>query len=225
MDARANESQKLLNWGFQAFDTVRLFDAGKPIVTPPVWKGTAREAKLGAAGAVFVSVPKGEGAKLQTKVERTDPLVAPLAKGQRVGTLKVTHRGGRAGGRGAAGGAGGGRAGAASSAAPGTRSGCGSSEPQSPLHESPAEPPIAMTNLPDTPVLPERRVRAAAPRPRSGCSTAASSSATASTRWCRSTAASCSASTSTWRGSAAASPSCASPTRTAATNGSSAAAG
>jgi D-alanyl-D-alanine carboxypeptidase (penicillin-binding protein 5/6) len=36
-----------------------------------------------------VSVPKGEGGKLQTKVERTDPLVAPLAKGQRVGTIKV----------------------------------------------------------------------------------------------------------------------------------------
>lgn len=90
MEARANESQKLLNWGFQAFDTVRLFDDGKPILTTMVWKGKEREAKLAAAGAVFVSVPKGEGGKLQTKVERTDPLVAPLAKGQRVGTLKVS---------------------------------------------------------------------------------------------------------------------------------------
>ncbi|MEO8525650.1 MAG: D-alanyl-D-alanine carboxypeptidase, partial [Caldimonas sp.] len=90
MEARANESQKLLNWGFQAFDTVRLFDDGKPILTTMVWKGKDREAKLAAAGAVFVSVPKGEGGKLQTKVERTDPLVAPLAKGQRVGTLKVS---------------------------------------------------------------------------------------------------------------------------------------
>ena len=89
MEARANESQKLLNWGFQAFDTVRLFDDGKAIVTTPVWKGKEREAKLAAAGAVFVSVPKGEGGKLQTKVERTEPLVAPLAKGQRVGTIKV----------------------------------------------------------------------------------------------------------------------------------------
>ncbi len=35
-------------------------------------------------------MPKGEGGKLQTKIERTDPLVAPLAKGQRVGTIKVT---------------------------------------------------------------------------------------------------------------------------------------
>ena len=89
MEARANESQKLLNWGFQAFETVRLFDDGKPIATAPVWKGTEREVKLGAASAVFVSVPKGEGGKLQTRVERTDPLVAPLGRGQRVGTLKV----------------------------------------------------------------------------------------------------------------------------------------
>ena len=89
MQARANESQQLLNWGFQAFDTMRLFDDAKPIVTPEVWKGKDKLAKLGAAGGLFVSVPKGEGGKLQTKIERTDPLVAPLLKGQRVGTIKV----------------------------------------------------------------------------------------------------------------------------------------
>ena len=94
MEARAGESQKLLNWGFQAFDAIRLFDDAKPIATVPVWKGKAPEAKLGAAGGLFVSVPKGEGGKLQTKIERTDPLVAPLAKGQRVGTIKVASASG-----------------------------------------------------------------------------------------------------------------------------------
>ena len=94
MEARASESQKLLNWGFQAFDTVRLFDDGKAIVTPQVWKGTANVAKLGASGAIYVSVPRGEGAKLQTKVERSDPLVAPLAKGQRVGRILVSSASG-----------------------------------------------------------------------------------------------------------------------------------
>ncbi|MCR5866628.1 MAG: D-alanyl-D-alanine carboxypeptidase family protein [Aquincola tertiaricarbonis] len=89
-DARATESQKLLNWGYSAWDAVRLFEEGKPIATPEVWKGTTREAKLGAAGAVYVTLPKGEGDKLQTKVERTDPLVAPLTRNQRVGTLKVS---------------------------------------------------------------------------------------------------------------------------------------
>jgi serine-type D-Ala-D-Ala carboxypeptidase (penicillin-binding protein 5/6) len=89
-EARANESQKLLNWGFTAFDPVRLFEAGKAIVTPEVWKGKDKLAKLGAEGAVVIAVPRGEGDKLKTTVQRTDPLVAPLTKGQRVGTLKVT---------------------------------------------------------------------------------------------------------------------------------------
>ena len=89
-EARANESQKLLNWGFQAFDPIRLFEAGKPIVSPEVWKGRERQAKLGSDVAVVIAVPRGEADKLQTRIERTEPLVAPLAKGQRVGTLKVT---------------------------------------------------------------------------------------------------------------------------------------
>ncbi len=89
-EARAGESQKLLNWGYQAWDAVRLFDAAKPVAMVPVWKGKTPEAKLGAGGsAVFVTVPKGDGAAMKTSIERTDPLVAPLAAGQRVGTIKV----------------------------------------------------------------------------------------------------------------------------------------
>ncbi len=90
MEARANESQKLLNWGYAAFETVRLFESSKPVTTVPVWKGKSAQAALGAQGGVFVTMPRGEGGKLQTKIERTDPLIAPLAKGQRVGTIKVS---------------------------------------------------------------------------------------------------------------------------------------
>jgi D-alanyl-D-alanine carboxypeptidase (penicillin-binding protein 5/6) len=93
-EARAAESQKLLNWGWTAWDAVRLFEAGKAVATVPVWKGKQPEARLGAPGALFVTVPKGEGDKLKTTIERTDPLVAPLTQGQRVGTLKVTTAGG-----------------------------------------------------------------------------------------------------------------------------------
>jgi D-alanyl-D-alanine carboxypeptidase (penicillin-binding protein 5/6) len=89
-EGRANESQKLLNWGYQAFDPVKLFDAGKAIASPEVWKGKERVAKLGSDAVVVIAVPRGEADKLKTTVERTEPLVAPLAKGQRVGTLKVT---------------------------------------------------------------------------------------------------------------------------------------
>ena len=94
MEARANESQKLLNWGFQAFETVRLFDDAKAVATTQVWKGKTNIAQLGPAKGLMVSVPRGEGGKLQTQIERTDPLVAPLAKGQRVGTIKVATAGG-----------------------------------------------------------------------------------------------------------------------------------
>ncbi|EGJ11890.1 MULTISPECIES: D-alanyl-D-alanine carboxypeptidase family protein [Rubrivivax] len=94
MQARANESQKLLNWGYAAWDAIRLFDAGKAVATVPVWKGNKSEARLGAPGAIFVAVPRGEGDKLKTSIQRTDPLVAPLQQGQRVGTLKVTTAGG-----------------------------------------------------------------------------------------------------------------------------------
>ena len=93
-EARASESQKLLNWGYTAWDAVRLFESGKPVVNVPVWKGKQAEAALGAPAALFVAVPRGEGDKIKTVVERSDPLVAPLAQGQRVGSIKVTSAGG-----------------------------------------------------------------------------------------------------------------------------------
>ena len=93
-EGRANESQKLLNWGYTAWDAVRLFEAGKPVAQVPVWKGQQATASLGAAQAMVVTVPKGEGDKLKTMISRTDPLVAPLAKGQRVGTLDVSSAAG-----------------------------------------------------------------------------------------------------------------------------------
>ncbi|HOW47922.1 MAG: D-alanyl-D-alanine carboxypeptidase [Rubrivivax sp.] len=93
-EARAAESQKLLNWGFSAWDAVRLFDDGQPVATVPVWKGTVPQVKLGVSGALFVTVPKGEGDKLKTQVERTDPLIAPLTQGQQVGTVKISTAGG-----------------------------------------------------------------------------------------------------------------------------------
>jgi serine-type D-Ala-D-Ala carboxypeptidase (penicillin-binding protein 5/6) len=89
-EGRAGESQKLLNWGYTAWDAVRLFEPGKAAATVPVWKGQQSTAMLGAANGVVVTVPKGEGDKLKTSVTRTDPLVAPLAQGQKVGTLDVS---------------------------------------------------------------------------------------------------------------------------------------
>lgn len=87
--SRTQESQKLLNWGFQNFDTVKLYTKGQAIATPEVWKGAKPSVKIGFANDVLVTVPKGVAAKLKPVLERKDPLVAPLARNGRVGTLKM----------------------------------------------------------------------------------------------------------------------------------------
>ena len=89
-NARASESQKLLNWGYTAFEAVKLFDANQAVATPAVWKGKENTVKLGRAEPIIVSVPAGSAAKINTQIVRPDPLVAPFTKGQRVATLKVS---------------------------------------------------------------------------------------------------------------------------------------
>ncbi|MEO5737484.1 MAG: D-alanyl-D-alanine carboxypeptidase family protein [Variovorax sp.] len=89
-NARANESQKLLNWGYTAYDAVRLFDGGQAVATPAVWKGKQNTVKLGRNEPIVVAVPAGSASKIKTQIARPDPLVAPFAKNQTVGSLKVT---------------------------------------------------------------------------------------------------------------------------------------
>jgi D-alanyl-D-alanine carboxypeptidase (penicillin-binding protein 5/6) len=88
-NARANESQKLLNWGYTAFDALKLFEAGTPVISPAVWKGKKSVLKLGAIQPLVVAVPSGSAAQIKTQVTRPDPLVAPFVQGQPVGTLRV----------------------------------------------------------------------------------------------------------------------------------------
>ncbi len=89
-NARANEAQKLLNWGYTAYDAVRLFDANQPVATPAVWKGKENVVKLGRPDAIVVSVPAGSASKIKTQVVRPEPLVAPFSRYQTVGSLKIT---------------------------------------------------------------------------------------------------------------------------------------
>ena len=86
---RANEAQKLLNWGYTAFDAVKLFDAGQAVATPAIWKGKASNIKLGRSEALVVAVPAGSAAQIKTQLVRPDPLVAPVTKGQAIGSLQV----------------------------------------------------------------------------------------------------------------------------------------
>ena len=87
--ARANESQKLLNWGYTAYEAVKLFDAGKPVATPKVWKGKTNELKLGRNEPIVVAVPSGTAAQVKTEIARPEPLIAPFRQGQAVATLKI----------------------------------------------------------------------------------------------------------------------------------------
>lgn len=89
-NARAAESQRLLNWGFSAFEAVRLFQPGQAVVEPQVWKGTSQTVRLGREDGVTVSVPAGQAASLRTEVLRSEPLVAPLMQGQPLGTLRIS---------------------------------------------------------------------------------------------------------------------------------------
>ena len=89
-NARAAESQKLLNWGYTAFDVVKLFEGNQAVVSPNVWKGRNNMVKLGRSQAIVVAVPAGAVNRIQTQVARPEPLVAPLLKGQVVGALKVS---------------------------------------------------------------------------------------------------------------------------------------
>jgi serine-type D-Ala-D-Ala carboxypeptidase (penicillin-binding protein 5/6) len=87
---RAQESQKLLNYGFQFFDSVRLYQKEHPISTLEVWKGSASRVRAGVTRDLFVTVPKGEEPRLKAELLSQQPLIAPIAAGQRVGTLHVT---------------------------------------------------------------------------------------------------------------------------------------
>jgi len=90
---RAQESQKLLNWGFQNFDTVKLYAKGQALATPAVWKGSQNQVKIGFTRDIYVTVPKGLGEKMKPVLERKDPLVAPVALNSQVGTLKMVADG------------------------------------------------------------------------------------------------------------------------------------
>jgi D-alanyl-D-alanine carboxypeptidase (penicillin-binding protein 5/6) len=89
MATRAEESLKLLNWTFQNFETVKLFDQTHAAVEAQVWQGKVDTTKLGVSEPLWVTVPRGKAGEVKTIAKRPDPLLAPLAKDERVGTLTL----------------------------------------------------------------------------------------------------------------------------------------
>jgi len=88
-NSRAIESQKLLNYGFQNFDAVQLYKKSDAVGSYQVWKGQQPEIKAGFAEDVMVTVPKTQASAVKGEIERMEPLVAPIAAGQKIGTLRV----------------------------------------------------------------------------------------------------------------------------------------
>lgn len=92
-EARARETAKLLAWGISQFDTQRVYAAGQVLATPLVWKGKADQARVGFLNPVYVSVPKGQVKNLRQEIHVQEPLLAPKAKGQEVGKLRLKLNG------------------------------------------------------------------------------------------------------------------------------------
>jgi D-alanyl-D-alanine carboxypeptidase (penicillin-binding protein 5/6) len=86
---RADDNQELLNYGFRFFETKKLYEAGKPLASPELWKGEVANLPLGVADDVLVTFPRGRYADLKASLDLPARLVAPLKKGQPIGTLRV----------------------------------------------------------------------------------------------------------------------------------------
>ena len=90
---RATEGQKLLNYGFQNFDAVRLYQKDQSVTEMRVWKGTSSHVELGFRQDMFLTIPKGMQSELKAKLESNQPVFAPLGSGQKMGVLKLTLAG------------------------------------------------------------------------------------------------------------------------------------
>ena len=90
---RATESQKLLNYGFQYFDLVRLYQKDQPVTKVRIWKGTESNIEVGFREDLFLTIPKGKIDQLKMTIETQPPILAPISSGQQIGTLKLTLAG------------------------------------------------------------------------------------------------------------------------------------
>ena len=86
---RADDSQALLNWGFRFYETHKLYDAGTQVADQKVWKGASDRLQLGVAEPLLVTIPRGRYERLKPMMDVPKTLVAPIAKGQEIGTVKV----------------------------------------------------------------------------------------------------------------------------------------
>ena len=89
--ARIQESQELLNYGSQFFDSQRLYKKNEPIATPEIFKGTQNAIKLGFDRDIWLSLPKDRFTGMKATLTTTQPLIAPYSPGQKAGVMKLTQ--------------------------------------------------------------------------------------------------------------------------------------
>jgi len=87
--AREDASASLLNYGYTFFETVKLHDAGQPVLTPQVFKGSATSVPVGARGTVYVTIARGAADSITKEAKVESPLIAPLESGAQVGQYTV----------------------------------------------------------------------------------------------------------------------------------------
>ncbi|HEY8009629.1 MAG TPA: D-alanyl-D-alanine carboxypeptidase family protein [Rudaea sp.] len=87
--ARADANQAVLNYGFRFFETHKLYDANKPLAQPVLWRGANDKIGLGLADDMLITLPRGRYNDLKATMELPSRLIAPYAKGQKIGVLRV----------------------------------------------------------------------------------------------------------------------------------------
>lgn len=91
--ARATESQKLLNFGFQLFDTTLIYKKGQSVKTLKVWKGAEDLVVATPQKELYVTLPKGDAKQLKAEVTSVQPLIAPIKAGQEIGKIQLKLNG------------------------------------------------------------------------------------------------------------------------------------
>jgi D-alanyl-D-alanine carboxypeptidase (penicillin-binding protein 5/6) len=92
-EARAEESQKLLSYGFRFYETHRLYGANQPLSTVRIWKGATEKLPVGLQHELYVTIPRGEYSKLDAQMKLQQPIIAPANKGVPYGSLNVSLEG------------------------------------------------------------------------------------------------------------------------------------
>ncbi len=89
-EQRATDSLALLNWGFRFYESHSLYTPDKPVATQKVWKGAADSVQLGVASPLIISLPRGSYPQMKSSMDVPTTLVAPIEKGQEIGSVKIT---------------------------------------------------------------------------------------------------------------------------------------